>query len=374
MQEYYIGLMSGTSLDAIDVAITQFDEHSCSVVAAHSYQLPAKIKQAIRELCHPGNNEIERMGKLDTQLGNLFAEATLKLLRLSALTPDNIKAIGSHGQTIRHQPDKKFPFSLQIGNPARICQVCNITTVADFRRADVAAGGQGAPLVPAFHQAMFSHDKYSRVILNIGGMANVSLLPAKKDDIARGFDTGPGNILLNAWISNHKQKPYDNNGKWSASHPYNEKLLKNLLSHPYFGKLPPKSTGREVFDLHWLEKKLYEIKEIIEPGTVQSTLCELSARSIADSIKLHAPNSIDIFVCGGGARNHDLISRIEKHLQTKIRLTDELGVKADYVEAAAFAWLARQALHLQPANLPTVTGAKHPAILGAIYPRWDNAT
>ncbi len=374
MEEYYIGLMSGTSLDAIDVAITQIDEQSCNIIAADSHALPADIKQAIAELCHPGNNEIERMGKLDFQLGNLFAEATLKLIRLAKLAPSDIKAIGSHGQTIRHRPTNKAPFSLQIGNPARISEVCNITTVADFRRADIAAGGQVAPLVPAFHQDMFSHSERNRFILNIGGMANISLLPPKKSTITRGFDTGPGNVLLNAWVNIHKQHPYDDNGEWSASHPYNETLLNNLLSHSYFGKPPPKSTGREVFDLHWLDKKLHEINETIEPGVVQSTLCELSARSIADSIKLHEPNSIDVIVCGGGAHNHDLISRIEKHLQTKIRLTDELGVEADYVEAAAFAWLARQALHLKPANLPAVTGAKHPVILGAIYPRWDNAT
>jgi anhydro-N-acetylmuramic acid kinase len=361
--------MSGTSIDAIDVVIAQIDEQQIKVVAANTHSIPLNIKQAIFELCQPGDNEIDRMGKLDHQLGSLFAEAASRLIEQSNINPDHIKAIGSHGQTIRHRPNTDYPFTLQIGNPALITQLSNITTVADFRRADMAAGGQGAPLVPAFHDALFSHQTKNRVILNIGGMANISILPSDENLDVNGFDTGPGNVLLNAWVSTHKQQPYDENGVWSSSYTYSETLLNKLLQHPYFKKQPPKSTGREMFDLPWVNQILSEMNETIKPGTVQSTLCELTARSIADAIQHYAPETSEILVCGGGAHNRDLISRIEHHSQITVKLTDEFGIKADYVEATAFAWFARQTLHMEPANLPSVTGAKHPVILGAIYPR-----
>jgi len=369
MPEYYIGLMSGTSIDAVDVVLAQIDEQEIKVIAAHTHSIPISIKQAIFDLCQPGENEIDRMGQLDHQLGNLFAEATNRLLEQSGFNAEQIKAIGSHGQTIRHRPDTDYPFTLQIANPALICQLSNITTVADFRRADMAAGGQGAPLVPAFHDALFSHATKDRVILNIGGMANISVLPADENIEVSGFDTGPGNVLLNAWISEHKQQPYDENGAWSSSFTYDQNLLKHLLSHPYFKKQPPKSTGRETFDLTWIKEVLSELRETIKPGIVQSTLCELTTRSIVDAIKNHAPKTTEILVCGGGAHNRDLISRIENQSQIAVKLTDEFGINADYVEATAFAWFAKQTLHMEPANLPSVTGAKHPVILGAIYPR-----
>lgn len=368
MPEYYIGLMSGTSIDAIDVVLAQIDEQEIKVTAAHTHPIPITIKQAIFDLCQPGENEIDRMGKLDHQLGSLFAEAANRLIEQSGVDPKQIKAIGSHGQTIRHRPDSDHPFTLQIANPALICQLSNITTVADFRRADMAAGGQGAPLVPAFHDALFSHATKDRVILNIGGMANISILPANENIAVSGFDTGPGNVLLNAWIAEHKQQPYDENGTWSSSYTYDQILLNSLLSHPYFKKQPPKSTGRETFDLSWINKVLSGLKASVKPGIVQSTLCELTARSITDAIKNHAPHTAEILVCGGGAHNRDLIARIESQSQLTVKLTDEFGIKADYVEAAAFAWFARQTLHMEPANLPSVTGAKHPVILGAIYP------
>ena len=369
MSEYYIGLMSGTSIDAIDVVITQISEQEIKVVTAHTHTIPLNIKQAIFDLCQPGDNEIDRMGELDFKLGSLFAEAASRLIEQSNIDPKDIKAIGSHGQTIRHRPDTPFPFTLQIANPALICQLCNITTVADFRRADMAAGGQGAPLVPAFHDVLFSHDTKDRVVLNVGGMANISILPANQNSDVSGFDTGPGNVLLNAWVATHKQQPYDENGVWSSSYAYNETLLKTFLAHPYFKKQPPKSTGRETFDQTWLNDVLSGIKETIKPGVIQSTLCELTARSISNAINDHAPNTSEILVCGGGAHNSDLIKRIEKHSQINVKLTDEFGIKADYVEAAAFAWFARQTLHMEPSNLPSVTGARHSVIMGAIYPR-----
>jgi len=369
MSEYYVGLMSGTSIDAVDVVLAQIDEQEIKIVAAHTHTIPINIKQSIFDLCQPGENEIDRMGQLDHQLGSLFAEAANRLIEQSNINPKQIKAIGSHGQTIRHRPDSDHPFTLQIANPALICQLTNITTVADFRRADMAAGGQGAPLVPAFHDALFSHETKDRVILNIGGMANISILPADENIAVSGFDTGPGNVLLNAWIGEHKQQPYDENGTWSSSYTYDENLLGHLLSHPYFKKHPPKSTGRETFDLAWIKEVLNGLQGTIKPGKVQSTICELTARSIVDAIKNHAPNTNEILVCGGGAHNRDLVSRIENQTQITVKLTDDFGINADYVEAAAFAWFARQTLHMVPANLPSVTGAKHPVILGAIYPR-----
>jgi len=369
MSEYYVGLMSGTSIDAVDAVLAQIDEQEIKVVASHTHSIPITIKQAIFDLCQPGENEIDRMGELDHQLGNLFAEATNKLLEQSGFHSKQIKAIGSHGQTIRHRPDTNHPFTLQIANPALICQLTNISTIADFRRADMAAGGQGAPLVPAFHDALFSHETKDRVVLNIGGMANISILPADENIAVSGFDTGPGNVLLNAWINEHKQQSYDENGTWSSSFTYDKNLLKHLLSHPYFKKHPPKSTGREAFDFSWIKQVLGELQETIKPGIVQSTLCELTARSITDAIKNYAPNTGEIVVCGGGAHNRDLIARIEKQSKIAVKMTDDIGIHADYVEATAFAWFARQTLHMEPANLPSVTGAKHPVILGAIYPR-----
>ncbi|HFE39293.1 MAG TPA: anhydro-N-acetylmuramic acid kinase [Gammaproteobacteria bacterium] len=373
MPEYYVGLMSGTSVDAIDAVAIQVDK-KINLVACYTATIPDKIKLDILALCQPGKNEIERMGKLDVQLGELFAEAVFALLQQSGIKPKQIKAIGSHGQTIRHRPDKQHPFTLQIANPALISQLCNITTVADFRRADIAAGGQGAPLVPAFHKAFFTHKVYHRIVLNIGGMANISILPANNASNVSGFDTGPGNVLLNAWIFAHKKQAYDENGAWSSLHSHNEALLKKLLSHPYFTRPPPKSTGREAFDLHWINEVLATMDSAIHPGVVQSTLCELSAQSISEAIKKYAPHTSEILICGGGVHNHDLISRIETHLGIQTKRTDEFGIDADYVEAVAFAWLARQTLHLIPGNLPAVTGAREPAILGAIYPRWAKGT
>jgi len=368
MSEYYLGLMSGTSIDAIDVVIANITEHEINVVAAHTHSIPLKTKQAIFDLCQPGENEIDRMGELDHQLGKLFAEAANRLIEHSNIQPEDIRAIGSHGQTIRHRPDISTPFTLQIGNPALICQLCNITTVADFRRADMAAGGQGAPLVPAFHDALFSHNTKNRVILNIGGMANISILASDSNISISGFDTGPGNVLLNAWISHHKQQAYDENGAWSASSTIDETLLNTLLAHPYFKKQPPKSTGRETFDLSWINNVIEQTEKTIKPSIVQSTLCELTARSISDAIKVHAPQTSEILICGGGSHNRDLISRIERLSQIEVRPTDDYGISVDYVEAAAFAWFARQTLHMETANLPSVTGAKRPVILGAIYP------
>ena len=370
MSDYYIGLMSGTSIDAIDVAIARFPaSQRVEIIATHTHPIPIEITQSILSLCQPGENEIDRMGKLDHELGVLFSDAVIDTLKISGLQSHQVIAIGSHGQTIRHRPDVTLPFTLQIGNPAIICQNCDITTAADFRRADMAAGGQGAPLAPAFHQAFFSHHALNRVILNVGGMANITILSSCPDEPVRGFDTGPGNVLLNAWIKSQRNLPYDESGQWSASEAFDEALLSEMLSHPYFEQAPPKSTGRETFDWHWLKSLIDGLDEPLSASVVQSTLCELSAISICDAIKKSAPKTDEIFICGGGAHNADLISRIEKRSNLKVKATCELGVDVDFVEATAFAWFAQQALNGVPANLPAVTGAERAVILGAIYPR-----
>jgi len=363
--ETFIGLMSGTSIDAIDAAAVTIDNNNnIDVVATHTHPIPDEIKHSIASLCQPGENEIMRMGKLDCELGDLFADATLELLRLSNIGAPQVTAIGSHGQTIRHSPNGEHPFTLQIANPARISECTNITTVADFRRSDMAAGGQGAPLVPAFHHAVFFDEEINRVILNIGGMANISIL--EKNEEISGFDTGPGNILLNEWIQQQQKLPYDNNGEWSKSNSTNTTLIEQMLDDPYFPQSPPKSTGREYFNLNWVKGFLADTNDT--PGNIQSTLCELTARSISDAVRQYAKNCQQILVCGGGAHNKDLMSRLQKHCDTDICSTAKYGLDPDYVEAAAFAWFARQTLHGEPSNAPAVTGAKHPVLLGAIYP------
>jgi len=365
IEEIFIGLMSGTSIDAIDAAAVVIDKDNdkhVNVIATHTHTIPSNIKHAITSLCQPGDNEIMRMGELDHQLGELFASATLELLRSNGLKSSQISAIGSHGQTIRHMPNGKYPFTLQIGNPALISELTNITTIADFRRADLAAGGQGAPLVPAFHQAIFNHDQIKRVILNIGGMANISIVENGK---VSGFDTGPGNILLNEWILKNKNLAYDKDGAWAKEGTINLELLDKMLGDNYFTQPPPKSTGREHFNLDWINTQTTELNTSSE--NIQCTLSELTAKTIADAIKIYASNCEEVLVCGGGVHNEDLIARLQKHCIARVFSTEKVGVNPDYVEAAAFAWFARQTLHNIPSNIPAVTGAKRLAILGATY-------
>ena len=366
LPEYFVGLMSGTSIDSIDAVITKFEQNEIKVIASGNFPIPLNIHQEILSLCAPGENEINRMGILDNQLGALFAEACNQLLSDTQMNAEQIAAIGSHGQTIRHMPNSSHPFTLQIGNPALIAELTNITTIADFRRADIAAGGQGAPLVPAFHQAIFSNPKTNRVIVNIGGMANITVL---NGDNPIGFDTGPGNVLLNAWIVKNKNHSYDHNGEWSASHIVDMDLLTQMIGDSYFHAAPPKSTGREYFNLTWLEENIKKTDKAISAGDIQSTLCELSALSICNAINESASNIDEIIVCGGGVHNQDLLKRIKSISSKKVLSTMQLGIDPDYVEATAFAWLARQALHNIPANMPSVTGASHHKVLGAIYPR-----
>lgn len=363
---HYIGLMSGTSADAIDaVLVTLPARGALTLLASHSHPIPEKTKQTIHSLAVPGTDEIDRLGTLHTELGDLFAAAALAVLRAGKLTAKDVRAIGSHGQTVRHRPTGKFPFSLQIGNPSVIAERTGITTVADLRARDLAAGGQGAPLVPAFHQFLFHARDRHRAIVNIGGIANVTYLPASNTQPVLGFDTGPGNTLLDTWIRQHLGKTHDANGQWAGGGHPSDTLLEKLLADPYFAAPPPKSTGREQFHSDWLTKK---IPTGLRPQDVQATLAELTARGIADAIRRFLPACDEVFVCGGGAHNRDLMERLRARLKPlPLATTDALGLAPDWVEATAFAWLAHQTLEGQPGNIPSVTGAQRPVVLGGIY-------
>ena len=362
--DIYIGLMSGTSLDGIDVAAVSFNP-KLKLIATHSEAIPERLKQKILQLTQPGDNEIDLMGLVDIELGQLFAKAANSLIRNQGLDKKQIRAIGSHGQTIRHRPE--FNYTLQIGDANIIAENTGITTVSDFRRRDMAAGGQGAPLVPAFHDQIFRTTNRDRILLNIGGMANLTYLPAIATEDVLGFDTGPGNVLMDAWITQTKDCPYDKNGAWAQTGNCDEKLLNDLLQLPYFHEKPPKSTGREQFHLSWLSRKLKPYSTAA--ADVQATLLDLTARTVTDSINKYIPSkTFELLVCGGGSRNKALMNRLQELLpHNKVYTTDDAGIDADWMEAAAFAWLAKQCMESNSGNKPSVTGAKGERILGAIY-------
>jgi anhydro-N-acetylmuramic acid kinase len=375
-KDYYIGLMSGTSLDAIDAVLVDFAAARPRLIASHQHELTDTLRSALLDLCQPGENEIERLGIIDIQLGKAFAAAAQQLLSAAGISATEVSAIGSHGQTIRHRPETGF--TLQIGDPNTIAERTGITTVADFRRRDLAAGGQGAPLVPAFHAAVFGRHKPEdetvdgghppRVILNIGGMANVTLLIPGLP--VTGFDTGPGNVLMDAWIQQQQQLPCDHDGAWAQSGAVNAPLLAALQSDDYFRQPAPKSTGRERFNLAWLQQHLAAIPDSLPDEDVQATLCALTAVTVAAALHDEIVTAGgEILVCGGGAHNGHLLAQLERLLPDyTIKTTDAVGLAPDWVEACAFAWLARETLARRPGNVPTVTGARRPVILGGIYP------
>lgn len=365
---YYIGLMSGTSVDAIDAVLCNIDESSANpiqLLQSKSLPFPNLVQQQLHSISKAEytHDPIEEMALLDRELGELFAEAVDDLLKGSEYSKDDIIAIGSHGQTIRHRPDAYHPFTIQIGNPHSIAARTGITTVADFRTRDMVYGGQGAPLVPAFHQAIFHDPQQDRIIVNLGGIANITYLPVKGEVL--GYDTGPANTLMDQWITLHKNKSYDENGAWAQQGQVLPELLKELLSDPYFSQPYPKSTGREHFNLSWLQQ--FSIDQF-KPQDVQATLLELTAQTVSQAILKHTTEAT-IILCGGGAYNPLLQQRLQSHLKNlKVQNSLDFGVAPDWVEAMAFAWLAHQCLNKQPGNLPAVTGAKQSAILGAIYP------
>ena len=366
MAELYIGLISGTSIDAIDAVLADFGG-APQVVATASYSFPEQVRKELHTICNSGICPMDKLGELDRQLGLLFGTAVNKLLESAGVKRADVRAIGSHGQTIHHAPHGEIRYTIQIGDPNTIAELTGITTVADFRRRDIAAGGQGAPLVPPFHAAAFRSTGHDRVVLNIGGIANITVLPRDAAQPVIGFDTGPGNGLLDAWVQKHRGEPFDRSGAWAASGKVDTALLKSLLKDGYFDKDPPKSTGREYFNLAWLEHHLTGSASS-EKEDVQATLCELTAITIAQDIRQYAPATKQIMVCGGGAYNSALMKRLATLMSDcEVTSTANYGIAPDWIEATAFAWLARATLGGQAGNLPSVTGAHHAVVLGGIY-------
>ena len=362
---YYIGLMSGTSADAIDAALVDISEDELEIIDYRQYPISADVQQALRSINLSAS--IEEMTELDVLTGQHFGHAVLSLLEVNKITAQQVRAIGSHGQTIMHLPGGTPARTLQIGDPNRISSLTGITTVADFRRADMAAGGQGAPLAPAFHAWRFRSTRINRIVLNIGGIANITILPSVRAVAVRGFDTGPGNTLMDAWIQQCLGHDFDEQGRWAASGKVREDLIELMLADPYFSTAPPKSTGKDDFNLAWLASLTNKTGRVYENEDIQATLLELTAVSIARAISACAPETEEVLTCGGGIHNPVLMRRLQSLLPgITVKSTGDYGVNPDAVEALTFAWLARQRLENIPANLPSVTGAKHPAVLGAI--------
>jgi anhydro-N-acetylmuramic acid kinase len=362
-RDLFVGLMSGTSLDGVDAALVEFGSRGPALIGTAYLPLPDPLRTELHALQAPGPNELDRAARAGNALARLYAEAVKALLRQTETSAAAIRACGCHGQTIRHRPDAGY--TLQIGNPALLAELTGISVVADFRSRDIAAGGQGAPLAPAFHAATFGTDTRHRVIVNIGGIANLSHLPARGAAVT-GFDTGPGNVLLDLWIHRHLRQEHDSAGDWARSGTVLTEVLETMLAEPYFARRPPKSCGRDLFNAGWLEK--FPLQQAAAQD-VQATLAELSARSIAEAVNRYCARAEELYVCGGGAHNLDLLERLRRNLpQSKIDTTAALGTDPDWVEAIAFAWLAKQTLDGRTANLPAVTGATGARVLGAIYP------
>jgi anhydro-N-acetylmuramic acid kinase len=364
MPELYIGLMSGTSIDGIDAALVDFSGTTPKLISTHCHPWPGKTHQALHDSRKLPDAELHTLTQLDLDTGATFAQAVNELLDRADVDKDQIVAIGSHGQTIRHRPDAEKPFSLQIGNADVIARDTGIDVVHDFRSADIEAGGQGAPLAPAFHAAVFQSETEHRTVINIGGIANLTLLPMGSREDITGFDSGPGNTLMDAWMKKINGHSYDRNGQWASTGRINQTLLDELLDDPYFKLAPPKSTGFEYFNLNWLES--YQVNTL-RADDVQATLCELTACSIAQAVKNYARETKKILICGGGAHNEFLMKRLQSNLPDyPISSSDTFGVHPDWVEAMAFAWLAKQTIHSLPGNLPAVTGAQRAVVLGKI--------
>jgi len=362
----YLGLISGTSADGIDAALVRFEDDKPQLIDALAHPWPAELRTRILAVAQDETRlDLDAYGRLDVAIGQCFADAAQALLARHAQHARAVRAIGSHGQTLRHRPTGEHPFTLQVGDPSVIAERCGVDVVADFRRTDVAAGGQGAPLLPAVHAMLLAQPGQTRVVLNLGGIANITVLDANGHVF--GFDTGPANGLMDAWCLRHRGVAYDADGAFAASGHVDEALLAALLADPYFILPPPKSTGREHFHLAWLDS--HQRVATLAPTDVQATLLELSARSVADAIERHAADAVDVLACGGGVHNHVLMRRLSQAMPTRVvTTTAEYGIDPDYLEATAFAWLARQRLLGLPGNLPSVTGARGPRVLGAVYP------
>jgi anhydro-N-acetylmuramic acid kinase len=362
-QKPFIGLMSGTSLDGIDGVLVDLSLGKMRSLATCNLPIPLPLRKELLALNQAGPDELRRAALAGNQLSRLYAQVVQNLLASSGLGAGEVEAVGCHGQTVRHQPDEGY--TVQLVNAALLSELTGIATVCDFRSRDVAAGGQGAPLVPAFHQAAFGDPVIPRAIVNLGGFANVTLLAPGA--VARGYDCGPGNALLDGWMARHRGESFDRNGQWAASGVLIEDLLDRFLTHPFFRRPPPRSTGRDEFHLDWVLS--CPGVSTYNPEDVQRTLLELTATAVAQSVRDQTPAMREVYLCGGGAHNRFLVKRIGRLLQPiPVTGTRTLGMPEEQVEAFAFAWLARQSIHGRPGNLPSVTGARGARVLGAIYP------
>jgi anhydro-N-acetylmuramic acid kinase len=361
----YIGLISGTSADSVDAVLVRFRDGRPHTLASHAQPWPRALREHMLAVAQgEAALDLDAWGRLDVAIGHQFAEAALHLLERAGTPTAAVRAIGSHGQTLRHRPGGEHPFTLQLGDPSVIAERCRIDVVADFRRADVAAGGQGAPLLPALHALLLATPGRPRAVLNLGGIANLTVLAG--DGSVRGFDTGPANGLLDAWCLRHRGEPFDRDGAFAASGQVLPDLLDALLADPYFALPPPKSTGREYFHLDWLAA--HASLATLAPADVQATLLELTVRSVTAAVAQHAAGATEVLACGGGVHNARLMQRLGESLAPcRLASTASCGVDPDFLEATAFAWLARQRLLQLPGNLPAVTGARGPRVLGAIY-------
>ncbi len=363
---YAIGVMSGTSVDGVDAVLLEISNH-CSIrlIATHSEPFPEHLREGILALTQPGNNEIDRAGELHKELGFVYAQTSKELISRPGLPGiEDISVIGCHGQTVRHRPDNKHPFTLQLGCGATIAQQTGISAVTDFRSADMAVGGQGAPFAPFFHHFVFSKENTVRAIVNLGGIANVTILDGNNKDTVVGFDSGPANGLMDTWIQKHLNVAFDEDGKWATSGTLNQKLLDCMMNEPYLMRSAPKSTGRELFNEAWIEKMCQQYNKDISPEDVQSTL----GRFTAESIAIQIPKCVEeIFVCGGGANNLWLMRQLSESCDPPVKTTEALGIAPQWVEAAAFAWFAIQTIERKRSSIPSVTGARKSVITGALH-------
>ena len=365
MREMYIGVMSGTSLDGIDVVLASFGSESS--VSVHNWLFepyPEAIYPNLRALLADPRRDSPIAGRVDEMLGNLYADAIQRLL--DQFPKDHVRAIGLHGQTIIHRPDADPPFTWQAGSSRIVAQETGIPVVYDLRSADMDVGGQGAPLAPAFHVHAFQSSSESRAVVNIGGIANVTYLPADRSQEIVGFDTGPGNALSDQWIQEHKNLPYDADGNWAMSEKADDRLLDQLMSDSYFRLPAPKSLDIRKFSLHWLKNQIRLYGRELDATVIQSTIAAFTARSIWRGIQLWVPEVEKIFLCGGGAHNHSIVGNLRNESGLDVVGTDQLGIPPDQVEAIVFAWLARCRMMNLPANIPAVTGARKAVILGSV--------
>ena len=364
MADYYIGIMTGTSLDGADIALVDFTGDSHKLIAFETYDYPDGLKESILSVNQNQPTTISAIGDIDCQLGHFFARATNQFLQIFHIDNKDVRAIGCHGQTLWHQPTGQYRYSMQLGNSSILANQTHIDVVSDFRGADMALGGQGAPLAPAYHHQLLSHPNERRIVVNIGGIANITCLIPNQDGV--GYDTGTGNILMDGWIDRHQHVPYDKNGDWARSSTADvSDLVAHLLDDDWIKKPYPKSTGREYFNQAWLDNKLKHYGKSLPPVDVQSALVDFTAQSITEQINSFKPDAL--IVCGGGACNDYLMERLSYFAPCSVQTTAHYGINGDALESMMFAWFARQHILGETATITTVTGASRPAILGALY-------